>query len=215
MKDTNIGLALLLARRAGIHGKELVSTSELARLTGFSQQSISRKLRELEREGIISRRASTSGIEVALAGRGRKELESLHMELGELFSGKKGSLKGKAIDGLGEGTYYTSIPEYRKEFKELFGFDVFPGTLNLEVSPEYRAAFTAKAPIKVRGFTAKERTFGGIDCWPCRVNGKVDAVAILPHRTNHPDNIIELIAPFSLRKKLGLKNGSAVELVRE
>ncbi len=215
MKEENLALALLLVKKAGLYGKAMVSTSELANQTQFSQQSISRKLRELEEEGIISRNASNQGIEVFFTDNGRKELESFHLELREIFSGKKPVLKGKVVDGLGEGTYYTSIPEYKKQFKELFGIDLFPGTLNLEVDPSERRVFTSKKPVEVKGFTTKERTFGGIDCWPCIINGKAEAIAILPHRSNHPENVIELVASYHIRKKLKLKNGSIMELANQ
>ena len=165
---------------------------------------------------MLSRKVSNSGIEIALTEKGRKELESFYLELGEIFSKKKNvSLSGKVLSGLGEGTYYTSIPQYKKQFKDLLGMDIFLGTLNLEVNPSERALFTNSAPIKIEGFKTEQRTFGGIDCWKCTVNGKVEAAAILPHRTNHPANIIEIIAPISLRKKFSLENGSIVEIVRE
>jgi len=215
MKESNFGLAMLIAKKAGLFGKAFVSTSSLAQITGFSQQSISRKLRELESENVISRKVSNSGIEISFTEKGRKELESFYFELRELFSKKKFSLKAKVVDGLGEGTYYTSIPQYKKQFLEKFGFDLFPGTLNLEVDPGERNVFTSSEPVKVNGFETKSRTFGGIDCWPCIINKKVKAIAILPHRTNHPDNILELIAPFSVRKKLSLKTNSKIELIKE
>ncbi|MCH7902189.1 CTP-dependent riboflavin kinase [archaeon] len=215
MKEENFGLTMLLAKKAGLFGKVFVSTSSLAVLTGFSQQSISRKLRELENEKVISRKVSNSGIEISFTENGRKELESFYFELRELFSRKKFSLKAKVVEGLGEGTYYTSIPQYKKQFSEKFGFDLFPGTLNLEVDPSERNVFTSSEPVKVNGFETKSRTFGGIDCWPCFINKKVKAIAIIPHRTNHPDNVLELIAPFSLRKKLNLKSNSFIEVVKE
>lgn len=215
MKEENFGLTMLLAKKAGLFGKVFVSTSSLAVLTGFSQQSISRKLRELENEKVISRKVSNSGIEISFTENGRKELESFYFELRELFSRKKFSLKAKVVEGLGEGTYYTSIPQYKKQFSEKFGFDLFPGTLNLEVDPAERNVFTSSEPVKVNGFETKSRTFGGIDCWPCVINKKVKAIAIIPHRTNHPDNVLELIAPFSLRKKLNLKSNSFIEVVKE
>lgn len=215
MKEENLALAVLLAKKTGLHGKASTSTSALASETGYSQQSISRKLRELEADGALSRSVSPLGISVSFTEKGKKELESLYLELKEIFSAKKKAvLKGKVVDGLGEGTYYTSLPEYKKQFKEAFGLDLFPGTLNLEVNPDERNVFTAVLPVRLQGFSTNERTFGGIDCWPCRVNAKADAIAILPHRTNHPANIIELVASYSIRKKLGLKNGSVVELVR-
>ncbi len=216
MKEENLGLALLIAKKAGLFGSAFASTSELAELTGYSQQSISRKLRELEVEALILRKATNAGIEIALTEKGRKELESFYLEFNAIFSKKKKvELYGKVIEGLGEGTYYTSIPQYKKQFSGLLGVEIFPGTLNLEVAPSERAIFTNAVPQKIGGFKTEQRTFGGIDCWKCTVNGKINGAAILPHRTNHPGNIIEVIAPVSLRKKLSLENGSKVELVRD
>jgi len=214
MKEENLGLALLITKKAGAYGKVFTSTAKLAELTGFSQQSISRKLREMEQEGVLSRNVSNAGIELSLTEKGRQELKSLFLELQEIFSRKKVSLKGRVVDGLGEGTYYTSLPQYKKQFLDLFKIKLFPGTLNLIVDPADRATFTSNQSIVINGFKTPKRTFGGIDSWKCKVNGKVNAVAILPHRSNHPANVIELVAPFSLRKKLKLNNKSTIELVR-
>ena len=216
MKGENIGLALLIARSAGLFGRAKVSTSGLAAVTGFSQQSVSRKLRELESEGAIQRQASNSGIEVSFTEKGRRELESLYRELNEVFSRKPGaSLEGKVVSGMGEGKYYTSLAHYESKFSGILGKKIFHGTLNLEVNPSQRLEFTSVAPAVVEGFSTKERAFGGIDCWKCNAStakGREDVLAILPHRTNHPKNIIELVAASGLRKKLGLEDGSKVKL---
>ena len=215
MKGENIGLALVLAKACRLHGRAFVSTSSLAGITGFSQQSVSRKLREMESEGILSRKASNSGIEVAFTGNGKNELESLYRELKGVFGSKaKSAISGKVVDGMGEGRYYTSLPQYKMQFEKILGKKIFLGTLNLEINLEDLASFCSAPPIKVSGFSTKERTFGGIDCWECKINGKSEAIAILPHRTNHPKNVLEVVAAFNLRKKFGLQNGSKVRLVR-
>ncbi|PIN85204.1 MAG: riboflavin kinase [Candidatus Diapherotrites archaeon CG11_big_fil_rev_8_21_14_0_20_37_9] len=214
MKQENFSLALLLAKKASLYGSATVSTSELASITGFSQQSISRKLRELESEQLISRTPSSAGTEISFTEKGRNELKSYYLELGELFSKKKISLKGKLFDGHGEGAYYTSLPQYEKSFSDLLGGKIFHGTLNLIVGSAERSRFTSSKPVEIAGFTSKERTFGGISAWPCLVNGKEKAIAIIPHRTNHPANILEIVAKVSLRKKFKMKNDSEVELVK-
>jgi len=214
VKEENISLAILLAKKAGFGKKFMFSTSSIAEFTGYSQQSISRKLREMEADGIILRKPSTSGIEIMFTEKGRKELESLYLELSDLFLiKKKKELQGKVIDGLGEGKYYTQIPQYKSQFKELFGIDLYPGTLNLSVDSDERSAFLSTTPLRVNGFQDKDRTFGGIDCWQVKLNGSEYAVAIIPHRTNHPKNVIEVVSSFNLRKKLNLKNNSVVKMV--
>lgn len=214
MKPEYISLLVILAKKTGLHSKAMLSTQEIAGLAGYSQQSISRKLRELEDEKLIERLPSTQGTSVAITERGKEELNSLYAELRDLFAKKKTVLKGKLVDGLGEGAYYTQIPQYKAQFRELFGLDIFPGTLNLEVDPHERNVFTSSPAAKVNGFQDKDRTFGGINCWPCTVKGKGKGIAIIPHRTNHPKNIIEIVADYSIRKKFNLKNGQIVELER-
>lgn len=207
MKGDNISLAVLLAEKGAIDAKISTSTSSLASETGLSQQSISRKLRELHSEGIIHRQASPKGIIVSFTNEGKKDLESLHIVLKNCFSVKKNvSLKGKLVDGLGEGKYYTSLSHYNKQFAEILGSKIFLGTFNLEVNPAERNIFTSKPPMKISGFKTQERSFGGIDCWHCSLNGQ-KCLAILPHRTNHPENILELISSVNLRKKFNLKAG--------
>ncbi|MAG17894.1 MAG: riboflavin kinase [Candidatus Diapherotrites archaeon] len=212
MKEENFALALLLAKKTNLFHTAFVSTSSLAELTGFSQQSISRKLRELEKDGIIARKVSNAGIEVVFTEKGRKELESFYLELKELFSKKSNPLKGKVVQGIGEGSYYTSLPQYKKKFKELFGFEPFPGTLNLEVDIDKKKSFFSGKPKIIAEFKTKSRSFGGIDCWQCKLNKKAEAVIVLPHRTNHPETIVELVASYNLRKKLNLKDDSTVEV---
>ena len=95
MKEENIGLALLIAKKAGLYGRLSTSTSSLAEATGFSQQSISRKLREMETEGLIARKASNAGMELCFTDKGRKELESFYLELKEIFSKKQRGRKNR------------------------------------------------------------------------------------------------------------------------
>jgi len=215
MKEENFGLILLLVKKAGLFGKTISSTSELAKLTGFSQQSISRKLRELESEELISRKVSNKGTEIALTKKAVSELKSFYLELDELFSEKEFSLSGKVKDGLGEGKYYTTLPNYKKQFTKILGADFFPGTLNIEVYLNEKNVLTSAEPIIIEGFKTKSRSFGAIKSWNCLLNKKIKCIAILPERTTHKENILELISIFNLREKLNLKTGSMVEVTRK
>ncbi|MEM4257335.1 MAG: DUF120 domain-containing protein [Candidatus Diapherotrites archaeon] len=213
MKEDNFSLFLAIAKQAKLEKEVYVSTSALSSITGYSQQSISRKLIEMEKEGLITRKASNLGTLIKITEKGKKELESIYFELSTIFSApKQKTISGKVVSGLGEGKYYTQLPKYKEQFKKLFDIDLFPGTLNLLVDETERKNFTLSYPIKVKGFKETERTFGGIDCWQVKVNNAIDAIAIIPHRTNHPQNILEIVSDKNLRKELNLKNGSLVEL---
>ncbi len=214
MKYENLELAVILAKKCFFEQVSF-STSELASVTGFSQQSISRKLRELESDGIILRVASNVGTKISFTDFGRKEIEKFYFELKDIFSKNKITLKGKVVEGAGEGKYYTSLPQYKKIFKSVFGIEIYPGTLNIEVNSAKKRIFISQPPIRIDGFRTKDRSFGAIDCWPCKLNKTVSAIAILPLRTHHSENIIEIIADSNLREKMKLTNGSKVEITKE
>ena len=46
-------------------------------------------------------------------------------------------LEGTLFTGLGEGAYYVTRDDYRKQFIEKLGFDPYPGTLNIKLTSDY------------------------------------------------------------------------------
>jgi riboflavin kinase len=62
----------------------------------------------------------------------------------------------------------------------------------------------------IEGFTTPERTFGPVKCFSAKLRG-VKVAIVMPSRT-HLTDVVELIAPKNLRKKLGLKDGDRVKL---
>ncbi len=61
----------------------------------------------------------------------------------------------------------------------------------------------------INGFRTKGRTYGDLFAYPCRVDG-VDAVIVFPLRSNHPQNIIEIISDINLRRMLNKGAGARV-----
>ncbi len=214
MKENNLPLLLLLAKRAGLFESSVLSTAEIASALPLSQQSASRKLRELEREGLIERSASPQGTKVSLTDKGRKELKKMRNDLNDLFSKKGGKkLSGKVESGIGEGRYYVSMPGYMKQFTEKIGIKIYPGTLNLKIDEIKMKKFVeGENSTNIKSFSTSARSFGGIEAFPVRINKTVKGALIFPERTTHPPDIAEIIAPYYLRKKLSLKDGSKVEI---
>ncbi|MFH1586890.1 MAG: DUF120 domain-containing protein [Candidatus Diapherotrites archaeon] len=214
MKENNLPLLLLLAKRAGIFESSVLSTAEIASALSLSQQSASRKLRDLEKEGLIERSATPQGTKVRLTLEGRNELKKMRNDLNDLFSKKRGKkLVGKVESGIGEGRYYVSMPGYMKQFTEKIGIKIYPGTLNLKIDEiKLKKFIEGENSIKLEPFSTSVRSFGGIEAFPVRINKTVKGAMIFPERTTHPSDIAEIIAPYYLRKKLSLKDGSKVEL---
>jgi riboflavin kinase len=153
-----------------------------------------------------------SGNIISLTEKGKKILLKRRNELNRIFSVQKPfQIAGKVKSGLGEGKYYINLPGYQKQFKEKLGGKVFPGTLNLEVNEFELADFlSSKKGVFIEGFSGKQRSFGSAFVFRVKLNGLSECFAIVPERTTHPKNILEIISFFNLRKKLKLKDNDVV-----
>ncbi len=204
-------LALMNATRKVLK----ISSKELAEKIGQSIQTASRKLKELEDEGLIERTLTKDGQFVVITDKGKELLYKEYLDYKRIFEGEgEFVIKGKVFSGLGEGKYYVSLQGYKKQFEEKLGFTPYPGTLNLRIPKEqmfFRAKLDEMDGIKIEGFKTKERTFGEVKAFKCRING-IEGAIVIPQRTHYPKNVIEIIAPVKLREVLGLKDGDWVEV---
>ncbi len=144
-----------------------------------------------------------------------KELTSKGKELIEQMLVKPIKFSGKVVSGDGEGKYYLSLKGYREQVKKKLGLDPFPGTLNVLLdseSVERKALLALRRAIVLEGFTEGERRYGEVLCYPARIMGLEGAV-IVPLKTHHPPEIIEVISQHNLRKELNLKDGDKVEVI--
>jgi riboflavin kinase len=204
-----------LALLGAMEGPVKVTARVLAE--GMSPQTVSRRLQSLENLGYISRKIVRGGQLITITKKGKEKLRDEYAEYQQIFSPtEKIELKGRVFTGLGEGQYYMSQPNYKKQFRRKIGFLPFLGTLNLRLSEEsiLNRAILEKLPgIRIDGFRdeKKKRTFGGGKCFLARVAGK-DVAIIMPERTHYPSDTLEIIAPFDLRANLSLKDGDEVEV---
>lgn len=204
-------LALLGAMRNKIE----ISSLELAKQLETSQQTASRYLLELDKQGMIIRELGIKKQLIQITNDGTELLQKerlLYQQIFELTD--KVHFKGKVISGMGEGRYYTEQNGYVEQFKERLGFIPYPGTLNVEIKyierNKLRLLKTYTA-ITINEFKAENRTFGSVVCFRANING-VDGAIVLPLRS-HYSNILELISPHFLRETLNLKDGDEVEVV--
>lgn len=183
------------------------STISLAKKVRQSQQTVSRKLISLEKKGFIRRAVSNRGIHLRLLPKSLSYLKGIAKKVDDLFG--KRSVSGIVTSGMGEGGFY--IKKYAKKIQNFLGFAPYPGTLNLRVDPADKAALTRSNPIIIPEFSTPERTYGAVYCYPVRIQGIIGAV-IVPLRSTHPEDIVEVIAPAYLRGTLQLKDNAVVEL---
>jgi len=117
-------------------------------------------------------------------------------------------IKGVVIPGFNRGAGY--VRAYRDKFKDKLGFEPFEGTLNIKLEEGDMEKVKQKISVNIGGFERDGREFGGVGCVPVRVEG-IDCCAILPEKSRHKD-VVEIIHPFNLSEKLGLRNGDMVEI---
>jgi riboflavin kinase, archaea type len=189
-----------------------ISTKVVAKELACSQQTASRQLIELEKQGLIKRNASTKGIRLILTGSGLDELKEVYKKLEQIFNSKTSLIHGKVESGLGEGAYYVSLPEYLVQFEKKLGFIPFKGTLNIRVDyPDYLKFISSLNKINITGFVSKNRSFGQITAYSIKLND-ISAAIIVPERTSHKRDIIEIISQTNFRKRLNLKDGTIVNI---
>ncbi len=208
---------LALAEEGALNSAVLISSEGLAKKLGISQQSSSRRLRLLEEMGLISRKVTSKGQWIKITEEGADTLRSIYNMLKSAFEYRKDKLiiSGEVCSGMGEGSYYVSLEQYRRQFSEKLGFEPYPGTLNLKLlTPEdvkARKMLSELAGIEIHGFVHNGRSFGSVKCFPAEVSGKKCAV-VIPVRTHHTITTLELIAPEKLRSTLRLRDGDVVNV---
>ncbi len=205
MKPTPLNLLLNLAQNS-----TKKTTIQIASEIGVSQQTASRWISQLQNEGMVEK---TPG-GYRLTGEAAKALAKL--KTAAETAAKTTEIQGAVIKGLGDGAYYMSLNGYKKQIERKLGFTPYPGTLNLRVTGkmdlENNEKLHATQGIKIDGFNHEGRFLGGAKCFKAKINGKVEGAAIIPDRTHHDYNTLEVIAPVFLRRALKLKDNSTVKI---
>lgn len=196
-----------------------VSTEYLAGKLGSSQQTASRHLIELEKRGWIKRTITPEGCLIRIVDPGTSELKKIYKSLQLIMEATHPpsiTLEGTLFTGLGEGAYYVTKDEYRKQFMEKLGFDPYPGTLNIKLTSDYdvkaKSELEAYPAIEVEGFKDETRSFGRVKCYPAIINNKVKGAIISAMRSHYNASVLEIIAPTFLRSQLKLKDGNKVKV---
>jgi riboflavin kinase len=204
-------MLMYISKKAGVFKALETSTIQVAKELKTSQQTVSRKLRDMEKLGLIKRTATQKGLLIQIDIKGREFLKRHYADLGNIFAEKE-EITGIIAKGIGEGRYYVSLPGYQKQFEKKLGFKPYPGTLNIRVKRAESLEFISSLePINIDGFETKDRTFGNLTAYKIKIKDTKGAI-IIPERTRHEEDIIEVIAPINLKQKLKLKENSSLKI---
>ena len=219
LKPSEFWLVLSLAEKNALNEAARISTAGLAKELGVSQQTVSRWLISLSALGYVERNFNSARLtdkSRALLYAVQVRASSCLRDEGELV------LDGSVVQGMQDGRYYLSLPEYVKQIEGAISFKPFPGTLNLKLqdakSVEAKLKLAALPGIRISGFRKGGKVFGAAKFFRARAvstgrrQHEVPCAIILPDYTHYGSGILELVAKESLRKRLGLKNGSQLRV---
>lgn len=203
-------LTFFLLRKKAHKTPLRISTTELGIALGMSQQNASRLLILLENQGMIERKGNC----ISISKKGIEEARAVYAELKNTFESRGSSLifSGAVVEGLHEGRYY--ISKYASRLEHALGFKSVLGTLNIKLDKkdiDKRTELTALDPIIIQGFREGERSFGDIFAYRCRI-GQVDCAVILPVRTHHGTEILEIISDKNILRLCKKKMGDRVKV---
>ncbi|WP_348612221.1 DUF120 domain-containing protein [Halobaculum rarum] len=209
-----------VALRGGLREPVKVSCSTLGERLDASSQTASRRLQRLEAAGLLDRDVVGDGQWVTVTDAGERRLRTEYTDYRRLFEGDAGlTLTGTVTSGMGEGRHYIQLSGYHEQFIERLGYEPFPGTLNVSLSESAvraRAGLDAVEGVPIDGWEDEDRTFGPATCYAAEVVADGETFepvhVIVPERTHHDEDQLELIAPAKLREKLGLDDGDEVRV---
>ncbi len=195
-----------------------ISSVEFGEVLGVSQQTSSRRIQDLEKNGWIKRKIEGKTQTIELTENGLNILVKMYKNLKQILNNVV--ISGIVSEGMGEGGYYVAIKQYYDQFKEKLGFEPFKGTLNLELNDAnnsiLREIINNSPPIVIQGFKDEQREYGQVYCYKVAIyrlenrEKKVTAALLDIKRTHHKKNTIEILANQYLRDYFKLKNGNEI-----
>lgn len=207
-----------LAARGAMNREIKVSSSELGEQLGVSTQTANRRLLNLWDAGLIYRQSVNDGQYLFIRKSGENALWNEYLEYRDLFEDQQDvELAGVVVEGMGKGRHFVTMSGYSRQFEEKLGYEPFPGTLNVELSPgsvRTRGHLEEIDPIRIEGWQDGDTSYGPVYCYPAKLETEERTYRpvhlIVPERTDHKEDKIELVAPDELRETLEIDSGNEV-----
>ena len=120
------------------------------------------------------------------------------------------SIRGEVSKGLGEGRKFTQLAWFKRQIREKLGFEPYPGTLNIRVSPEEQIVrfLDMFSGIRIQA----RRPFVSGRVYKALIAGRIHGAIVRPEVPDYPRDILEILAPIDLRENLNLRDGDEVRI---
>ena len=126
------------------------------------------------------------------------------------------TLTGTVRSGRREGAGFVALEWVASQVERNTGFRPYPGTLNLEL-PAGPDLDRWRAVRGRKGFELLPEDPAYCSAWCCRarVEDRIPAAVVVPRVPGYPDDLVEILAPVSLRQTLLLEDGHPCRVVLE
>lgn len=117
------------------------------------------------------------------------------------------------MSGVQRGTYFTQLGWVIETIHEQMGWRPYPGTFNIRVVEEDQPLLVQMCAEKDFDLISPQAQFCNAGAKRVDVNG-LPGIAVFPSDDVrcHGQQIVEIIAPCSLRERLGINTGDLVQI---
>jgi CTP-dependent riboflavin kinase len=123
------------------------------------------------------------------------------------------TITGRIVSGVKKGAFFTQLDWVQKQCQKNLGFRPFPGTLNLEIEEEKIPLIKALFQKDGLALVAPDSNSCTGQVYPVSVMGVSGAIVAPAEDVSvHGKNIIEILAPVSLKEALDVADGDEIML---
>ncbi len=121
------------------------------------------------------------------------------------------TFEGAVASGQGRGKCFMELPWVKRQITKQLGYEAYPGTLNICLTPECTRQRSQLDPEKGLSVEPNKGYYCGI-LFLAEIK-KIKCAVVLPIVPDYPQDLLELVAPSYLRGDLGLKDGEKVTVL--
>jgi CTP-dependent riboflavin kinase len=140
------------------------------------------------------------------------------MNLKSIDSGKKRcrTISGTLLSGSGKAAFFTQLEWVKTQFRNLLGFEPYPGTLNLKLSGQDERLIEELRTRPGIPLVPPNEAFCQSRAFPVRI-GPIAGAIILPEEKvrMYGQETVEIMAPVSIRESLHLQDGDRIDFIIE
>lgn len=123
-------------------------------------------------------------------------------------------LSGRIVSGVAQAAFFTQLPWVQDQCEARLGFRPYPGTLNLRLDGASADLMASVRNLEAVTLEPPGPEFCVGKALPAIVGGLKGALLLPEERVNvHGAQIIEVIAPVSIKDALGLRDGDQLTVL--